>query len=102
MYIPFDEKAQRHYDFDPSVPHDKITWFGSTLAWLMYPNLDMPMSPEVRRNDFAYQLQALKSHGDSPNEMLMVMLTVGAAELEIGRASCRERGESSGGGGSVT
>jgi len=86
MYIPFDEKAQRHYDFDPSVPHDKITWFGSTLAWLMYPNLDMPMSPEVRRNDFAYQLQALKSHGDSPNEMLMVMLTVGAAELGEAKA----------------
>lgn len=81
MYIPFDEKAQRHYDFDPSVPHDKITWMGSSLAWLMYPNLDLPMSPEVRRNDFDFQLQALKTHGDNPNEMMMVMLTVGAAEL---------------------
>ncbi|TAN04086.1 MAG: glycoside hydrolase family 65 protein [Rhodanobacteraceae bacterium] len=81
MYIPFDQKAQRHYDFDPSVPEDKITWFGSTLAWLMYPNLDLPMSPTVRRNDFAYQLQALETHGDSPNEMMMVMLTVAAAEL---------------------
>ncbi|HET7610617.1 MAG TPA: glycoside hydrolase family 65 protein [Rhodanobacteraceae bacterium] len=81
MYIPFDAKAGRHYDFDPSVPHDKITWMGSSLAWLMYPNLDLPMSPEVRRNDFDFQLQALKTHGDNPNEMMMVMLTVGAAEL---------------------
>jgi trehalose/maltose hydrolase-like predicted phosphorylase len=81
MYIPFDAKARRHYDFDPSVPHDKITWMGSSLAWLMYPNLDLPMSPEVRRNDFDFQLQALKTHGDNPNEMMMVMLTVGAAEL---------------------
>ena len=81
MYIPFDQKEQRHYDFDPSVPHDKITWMGSSLAWLMYPNLDLPMSPEVRRNDFDFQLQALKTHGDNPNEMMMVMLTVGAAEL---------------------
>ena len=81
MYIPFDEKAQRHYDFDPSVPHDKITWMGSSLTWLMYPNLDLSMSPEVRRNDFDFQLQALKTHGDNPNEMMMVMLTVGAAEL---------------------
>jgi trehalose/maltose hydrolase-like predicted phosphorylase len=81
MYIPFNQTAQRHYDFDPSVPEDKITWFGSTLAWLMYPNLDLPMSPRVRRNDFAFQLQALETHGDSPNEMMMVMLTVGAAEL---------------------
>ncbi|MDE2225471.1 MAG: glycoside hydrolase family 65 protein [Xanthomonadaceae bacterium] len=81
MYIPFDERARRHYDFDPSVPHDKITWMGSSLAWLMYPNLDLPMSPLVRRNDFEFQLQALKTHGDNPNEMMMVMLTVGAAEL---------------------
>ncbi|HLI17621.1 MAG TPA: glycoside hydrolase family 65 protein [Rhodanobacteraceae bacterium] len=86
MYIPFDKQANRHYDFDPSIPHDKITWFGSTLAWLMYPNLDLPMSPEVRRNDFAFQLEALKTHGDSPNEMMMVMLTVGAAELGEAKA----------------
>ena len=81
MYIPFDEKAQRHLDFDASVPHDKITWMGSSLAWLMYPNLDLPMSPQVRRNDFDFQLHELKEHGDDPNEMMMVMLAVGAAEL---------------------
>lgn len=87
MDIPFDVAAQRHYDFDPSVPHDKITWFGSTLAWLMYPNLDLPMSMAVRRNDFAHQLKALKTHGDDPNEMLMVMLTVGEAELGNAQAA---------------
>ncbi|HEV2622016.1 MAG TPA: glycosyl hydrolase family 65 protein [Frateuria sp.] len=81
MYIPFDEAEQRHLDFDKSVPHDKITWMGSSLAWLMYPNLDLAMTPQVRRNDFDFQLQALKSHGDDPNEMMMVMLAVGAAEL---------------------
>lgn len=81
MFIPFDEKAQRHLDFDASVPHDKITWMGSSLAWLMYPNLDLPMSPQVRRNDFDFQLHELKVHGDDPNEMMMVMLAVGAAEL---------------------
>ena len=86
MYIPFDEKAQRHYDFDPSVPHDKVTWWGSSLIFLMYPNLDMPMSPEVRRNDFDFQLQALKTHGDNPNEMMMVMITVGAAEVGNAKA----------------
>jgi len=80
MYIPFDDAAQRHLDFDASVPHDKITWMGSSLAWLMYPNLDLPMSPAVRRNDFAFQLDELKVHGDDPNEMMMVMLAVGSAE----------------------
>lgn len=87
MYIPFNRREQRHYDFDPSVPHDKITWMGSSLAWLMYPNLDLAMSPEVRRNDFDFQLQALKTHGDNPNEMMMVMLTVGAAELGDAQAA---------------
>ncbi|BFI95114.1 MAG: hypothetical protein RSP_06240 [Rhodanobacter sp.] len=87
MYIPFDEAEQRHYDFDPSVPHDKITWMGSSLAWLMYPNLDLPMSPQVRRNDFAFQLHELKTHGDDPNEMMMVMLAVGEAELGDGKAA---------------
>jgi len=81
LFIPFDQTAQRHLDFDASVPHDKITWMGSSLAWLMYPNLDLPMSPTVRRNDFDFQLHELKVHGDDPNEMMMVMLAVGAAEL---------------------
>jgi trehalose/maltose hydrolase-like predicted phosphorylase len=81
MYIPFLDKQQRHLDFDASVPHDKITWMGSSLVWLMYPNLDLPMSPQVRRNDFDFQLHELKVHGDDPNEMMMVMLAVGAAEL---------------------
>ena len=87
MYIPFDDKAQPHLDFDASVPHDKITWMGSSLAWLMYPNLDLPMSPQVRRNDFAFQLHELKVHGDDPNEMMMVMLAVGAAELGDGKGA---------------
>ena len=81
MYIPFLDKEQRHLDFDESVPHDKITWMGSSLVWLMYPNLDLPMSETVRRNDFDFQLQELKVHGDDPNEMMMVMLAVGASEL---------------------
>ena len=81
MYIPFDDAAQRHLDFDASVPHDKITWMGSSLAWLIYPNLDLPMSPAIRKNDFAFQLDELKVHGDDPNEMMMVMLAVGAAEI---------------------
>ena len=80
MYIPFKDAEQRHLDFDESVPHDKITWMGSSLAWLMYPNLDLAMSPQVRKNDFEFQLNELKVHGDDPNEMMMVMLAVGAAE----------------------
>jgi protein-glucosylgalactosylhydroxylysine glucosidase len=84
MYIPFSKKAQRHLDFDEVVPHDKVTWMGSSLSWLAYPNLDLPMSERVRRNDFEFQLNELKVHGDDPNEMMMVMLAVHAAELGEG------------------
>jgi trehalose/maltose hydrolase-like predicted phosphorylase len=42
------------------------------------------MSPQVRRNDFEFQLQELKVHGNDPNEMMMVMLAVHAAELGQG------------------
>jgi len=87
MYIPFDAKAQRHLDFDASVPHDKITWMGSSLAWLMYPNLDLPMSPEIRKNDFDFQLEELKVHGNDPNEMMMVMLATAAAEVGDGKTA---------------
>ena len=87
MYIPFSDKEQRHLDFDETVPHDKITWMGSSLSWLAYPNLDLPMSAQVRSNDFEFQLNELKVHGDDPNEMMMVMLAVHAAELGAGNVA---------------
>ncbi len=87
MYIPFSEIQQRHLDFDEVVPHDKVTWMGSSLSWLAYPNLDLPMSAQVRRNDFEFQLDELKVHGDDPNEMMMVMLAVHAAELGEGNVA---------------
>ena len=87
MYIPFSQAEQRHLDFDASVPHDKVTWMGSSLSWLAYPNLDLPMSEQVRRNDFEFQLKELKVHGNDPNEMMMVMLAVHAAELGEGNVA---------------
>jgi trehalose/maltose hydrolase-like predicted phosphorylase len=87
MYVPFSDKEQRHLDFDESVAHDKITWMGSSLSWLAYPNLDLPMSERVRRNDYEFQLNELKVHGDDPNEMMMVMLAVHAAELGEGNVA---------------
>jgi trehalose/maltose hydrolase-like predicted phosphorylase len=87
MYIPFDEKNQRHLDFDETVPHDKITWMGSSLSWLSYPNLDLPMSPEVRKNNYDFQLHELKVHGDDPNEMMMVMLAAHASQIGDAKAA---------------
>src|SRR2546430_4647549 len=39
------------------------------------------------RNDFEFQLRELKVHGDDPNEMMMVMLAVHAAEIGDGNAA---------------
>jgi len=81
LYIPFSQEEQRHLDFDPSVPHDRQTWMGSALAFLAYPQLDAPMTPEVRRNDFNFALRALKELSPDSNAMLLAMISVEAAEL---------------------
>ena len=81
LYIPFSQEEQRHLDFDPSVPHDKQTWMGSALAFLAYPQLDVSMTPEVRRNDFNFALRALQELSPDSNAMLLAMISVEAAEL---------------------
>jgi SSS family transporter len=81
IYLPFSEAEQRHLDFDPSVPHDKQTWMGSALAFLAYPQLDLPMTPQVRRNDFNFALRSLQELSPDSNAMLLAMISLEAAEL---------------------
>ena len=81
LYVPFSQEEQRHLDFDTSVPHDKQTWMGSALAFLAYPQLDAPMTPEIRRNDFEFALRSLKELSPDSNAMLLAMISVEAAEL---------------------
>ena len=81
MYIPFSDQEQRHLDFDASVPHDKQTWMGSALPFMAYPQLDAPMSPQVRRNDFNFALRSLRELSPDSNAMLLSMLSIEAAEL---------------------
>jgi protein-glucosylgalactosylhydroxylysine glucosidase len=89
IYIPFSEPEQRHLDFDLSVPHDKQTWMGTAIPFLAYPQLDLPMSPEVRRADFNFALRSLKELSPDTNAMLLAMLSVQAAEL--GEADTAEK-----------
>jgi trehalose/maltose hydrolase-like predicted phosphorylase len=81
IYIPFSDAEQRHLDFDPSVPHDRQTWMGSALAFLAYPQLDLPMTAQVRRNDFNFALRSLKELSPDSNAMLLAMIGVEAAQL---------------------
>lgn len=81
IYIPFSEREQRHLDFDETVPHDKQTWMGSSISWLAYPPLDLPMSNEVRRNDFNFAIKSLSELTPDANDMVPVMLGIEAARL---------------------
>jgi SSS family transporter len=81
IYIPFSAQEQRHLDFDLSVPHDKQTWMGSSLAFLAYPPLDLAMAPAIRRNDFSFALRSLRELSPDTNAMLLAMISVEAAEL---------------------
>jgi hypothetical protein len=81
IYIPFSAEEQRHLDFDASVPHDKQTWMGSSLAFLAYPPLDLPMTPAIRRHDFDFALRSLRELSPDSNAMLLAMIGVEAAEL---------------------
>ena len=81
MYIPFSQSEQRHLDFDPSTPHNKQTWMGSSISWLSYPQLDLKMSEPVRRNDFNFATRALHEFTPDANDMVPVMLGIEASEL---------------------
>jgi trehalose/maltose hydrolase-like predicted phosphorylase len=79
LYVPFSAAEQRHYDFDPRVPREP--WEGSTLALLMYPSLDLPLAPRIRRNDFDQVLYSLKLTHQEPHGMVAAPLSIAAASV---------------------
>ena len=87
LYVPFSDAQQRHLDFDPSAPHDKQTWMGSSVSFLAYPQLDLAMSPQVRRNDFEFALRSIKELTPDANAMILSMISLEAAELGDGRTA---------------
>ena len=77
LYIPFSEAEQRHYDFDPSVPRAPLE--GSTVGMLMYPSLDLPMSPLIRRNDYDHAINPTHDVHHEPNGMGMAPASIAAS-----------------------
>lgn len=97
MFIPFSEKERRHLVFDEDVPHDRRTWMAGAITFLTYPALDLPMTDEVRRNDYAYALAKNAELSPEPNEMMLVMLAIHAAQLGLEQDAWRWlRGHSDG------
>lgn len=79
LYLPFSEQGGHHFDFDPSVPHNRDTWGGSSLPMLALPSLDLPMDPAVRRRDYAYALGPIEHSSHDPNSMGLAPLSIAAA-----------------------
>lgn len=79
LYLPFSDQDGHHLDFDPSVPHDRDTWGGSSLPMLALPSLDLPMDQAVRRRDYAYALGPIEHSSHDPNSMGLAPLSIAAA-----------------------
>jgi protein-glucosylgalactosylhydroxylysine glucosidase len=79
LYIPFSQAQQRHLDFDAGVPREPLE--GSTLGLLMYPSLDLAMSPRIRRNDFDYTMISVREGHHEPHGMSMAPASIAAAAV---------------------
>jgi trehalose/maltose hydrolase-like predicted phosphorylase len=79
LYIPFSESEQRHLDFDAGVPREPLE--GSTLGLLMYPSLDLPMTAQIRRNDFDYTMISVREGHHEPHGMGMAPASIAAAAV---------------------
>ena len=79
LYIPFSEAEQRHLDFDASMVREPLE--GSTLAMLMYPSLDLPMTDRIRRNDFDYTMISIKEGHHQPHGMSVAPASIAAAAV---------------------
>jgi len=79
LYIPFSQAGQHHLDFDASVPREPLE--GSTVGLLMYPSLDLPMTVQVRRNDFDYTMISVRDGHHEPHGMGMAPASIAAAAV---------------------
>ena len=75
MYLPFSSSGQHYRDMDETVAHDPA---GSDLALLGFPSLDLPMSAQVRRNDYAIAVQPMQAD-HAPTTMGLAPIAIAAA-----------------------
>lgn len=76
LYLPFSAAAEHHLDMDESVPHAPAD---SDLAFLSFPSLDLPMTAQVRRNDYLIATQAMGDGNRTPNTMGLAPISIAAA-----------------------
>jgi len=57
MYVPLAADGKHHLPFDPSVVRSSEDFGGGPVPLLFLPSLDLAMSPELRRGDYAYAVR---------------------------------------------
>jgi protein-glucosylgalactosylhydroxylysine glucosidase len=57
LYVPLAPGGLHHLAFDPAVVDQSEDFGGGSLALLFLPSLDLPMSAQLRRNDYEYGIR---------------------------------------------
>ena len=76
LYLPFSASGQHYLDMDETVRHDLG---GSDLAFLSFPSIDLPMSAQVRRSDYAIAVKPLDASERIPTTMGLGPMPIAAA-----------------------
>lgn len=76
LYLPFSASGQHHLDMDETVQHDLG---GSDLTFLAFPSLDLSMSEQVRRNDYAIAMKPMETSKRIPTTMGLGPAPIAAA-----------------------
>jgi trehalose/maltose hydrolase-like predicted phosphorylase len=76
LYLPFSASGQHYLDMDETVQHDPG---GSDLTFLAFPSLDLPMSEQVRRNDYAIAMKPMETSERIPTTMGLGPAPIAAA-----------------------
>ena len=85
MYVPLAADGSHHLPFDPSIVRSSEDFGGGPVPLLFLPSLDLAMSPELRRGDYAYAVRptplaraGAASMGVAPS--IVAAATVGGSE----------------------
>ena len=76
LYLPFSTSGQHYLDMVETVQHDLG---GSDLTFLSFPSLDLPMSEQVRRNDYAIAMKPMETSERIPTTMGLGPAPIAAA-----------------------
>ena len=76
LYLPFSTSGQHYLDMDETVQHDPGS---SDLTFLSFPSLDLPISEQVRLNDYAIAMKPMDTSKRIPTTMGLGPAPIAAA-----------------------